>query len=137
MPAAAGTGPIHTATSKRGNHDKRLPHCTSIVATHLNEPHSNTSVPCRLSPGMTDIVNSSTGAAATSLTIPAVPRLYERLYSVPHSPVCLLTIRSTPFACGAVNSVYVPAGTCIPASFIGVDVVNCVASLAPVLHTRS
>ena len=97
----------------------------------------DTSVPCRLSLGMIDIVNSSTGAGATSVVILAVPRSSEPLYSVPHCPLCLFTIRSTPFACGAVNSVYVPAGTCISASLIGVDAVNCVAALAPVLHTRS
>src|SRR5258708_31246624 len=84
---------------------RELPHCTSIGAVHLNEPHSNTSVPCRLSPGMIDIVNSSTVAVAASLIIPALPRLSAGLYSVPHCPVCLFTIRSTPFLCGAVNSV--------------------------------
>ena len=58
------------------------------------------------------------------LVIFAVPRSSEPLYSVPHCPLCLFTIRSTPLVCGAVNSVYVPAGTCIPASLIAVDVVN-------------
>src|SRR4029079_6909559 len=106
-------------------------YCTSIGALHLNEPHSNIRVPYRLSVGRIDIVNFSTGVDATSLLILPAPRSSERLYSVPHCPVCLLTISSTPFVCGAVNSVYLPAGTCIPASFIGADVVNCVAALAP------
>ncbi len=123
------------AKSSRGN--LFLSYCTSIGASHLNEPHSSTSVPRRLSLGMIDMVNFSTVAVEASLVIFAVPRLREPLYSVPHCPLCLFTIRSTPFVCGAVNSVYVPAGTCIPASLIAVDVVICVAALAPVLHTRS
>src|SRR4051794_36222048 len=104
-------------------------------AVHLKEPHSMTSVPCCASVGTMAIVNSSTGAATAWLVILAMPRLCEASYSVPHCPVCLFTIRSTPPLCGAVHNVYLPAGTWRPASLIGAEVVNCVASLAPVRHT--
>src|ERR1700733_13913139 len=114
----------HIATRFDEGISSIINYCTSIGAIHLKEPHSNTSVPCRLSLGMIDMVNSSTGDVTTSLVMPALPRLCAGLYSVPHCPVCLFTIRSTPFLCGAVNSVYVAAGSCIPASLIGVDVVN-------------
>ena len=112
-------------------------HRTSIGADHLKEPHSITSVPCCVSPGTIEIVNSSTGEGSASVFIFAMPRLRDPLYSVPHCPLCLFTIRSTPFVCGTVHNVYVPAGTCMPASFMGADVVNCVAAFAPVRHTRS
>ena len=83
-----------------------------------------------------EIVKRSTGAVGVSTCIGAVPRSRAALYSVPHWPLCLLTIRSAPpFVRGTVHSVYVPAGTAIPASVIGADVVNCVAALAPVRHT--
>jgi hypothetical protein len=114
-----------------------ISHSTSIGAVHLKEPHSITSVPCRLSAGMMEIVNSSTGAVSAWVVILATPRLREALYSVPHCPVCLFTISSTPSVCGTVQRVYVPAGTCSPASFMDADVVNCVAAFAPVRHTRS
>jgi len=114
-----------------------LPMVQGDAATALNEPHSITRVPCFASPGTMEIVNASTGAVSVSLVILDMPRLRERSYEVPHCPVCLFTIRSTPSACGTVHSVYIPAGTCMPARIIGADVVNCVASFAPVRHTRS
>src|SRR5437763_4888919 len=106
-------------------------HSTSIGAVHLKEPHSITSVPCCAPLEMMEIVNSSTGVVSVSLVIFAMPRLREPLYSVPHCPNCLFTIRSTPPVCGTVHNVYVPAGTCIPASFVFADVVYCVALFAP------
>jgi len=42
---------------------------------------------------------------------------------------------SARFRRGTVQRVYVPAGTRMPASVIGADVVNCVAAFAPVRHT--
>jgi Fic-DOC domain mobile mystery protein B len=59
------------------NENRDLLYSTSIGALHLNVPHSSTSIPCRLSMGRMDIVNSSTGAGTTSLVILVEPRSRE------------------------------------------------------------
>lgn len=63
-------------------------HSTSIRATHPNNSHSMTGLPWRLTVGVMEIVNSSTGAEATAVTFFAEPRYCELVYSVPHSPFC-------------------------------------------------
>ena len=113
------------------------PHCTSIGAVHRNGPHSIVSAPRALPLETIEIVNFSTGVASVSVFMGAMPRSCEPSYSVPHCPVCRFTIKSAPFVRGTVHNVYVPAGTRMPARVMGADVVNCVAALAPVRHTRS
>jgi hypothetical protein len=106
-------------------------------ALHRKLPHASVSVPCFASRGSIAMVNFSTGLVTLSACSGARPRSWARLYSVPHCPVCLLTMRSTPRRCGAVHSVYVPAASSSPASVIGTEVVNWVAALAPVRQMRS
>src|ERR1700722_16361311 len=106
-------------------------------AVHRNGPHDSANAPRSLPLGVMDIVNSSTGVPSVSTPMGAFPKSCDASYSVPHCPDCRLTIKSTPFARGTVHNVYVPADSRIPASVTGADVVNCVAALAPVRHTRS
>ena len=88
---------------------------TTIGALQRNVPHSTTSVPFFAPAGATEMVNFSTGELVVSTAKRCVPRLSFSLYSVPHCPNCLFTMRSAcPSFRGTVHNVYVPAGRCRP-----------------------
>ena len=78
---------------------------TTIGAVHRKLPQASASVPCFASLGSIEMVNFSIGLGEFSDPSRALPRSCSRLYSVPHCPVCLFTMRSTLWACGAVHRV--------------------------------
>ena len=61
--------------------------------------------------GSNPMVNCSTGAASVSTFASTRTRSCSGWYSVPHCPVCLLTMSFQPPGAGRVQSVYFPAGT--------------------------
>ena len=117
------------------------PHTSGVSSIdrtlHRNDPHSMTSVPC--------------ARRSRDRDREALDRRVERLRLHRRRPEVARTIVfRAPLAglrvddevhavrrCGAVQSVYFPAGRCSPPSVIGADVVNCVAAFAPVRQTSS
>jgi hypothetical protein len=85
--------------------------------------------------GSTAIVNCSTGAD-TLMTLSGMrARSCVWSYSVPHCPVCLLTIRFHADPVQRLYSEYLPAGIVVEPMRSGRSVTSVVEAFAPVRHT--